>query len=166
MRVSGLNTRNKLRWGIVAGVVAVVVVLLFFGLKQNSQAQHYMATVELGDINDVVEAAGTINPIVTVLVGSQVSGTVAKLYADFNSYVHKGEVVALIDPALFEAALLGAKSDLENAKANLLAARANLEKLKATLVQTKADYERAEGLLQGGSSSTWPRRTTIRRRQR
>jgi HlyD family secretion protein len=153
MRVSGLNTRNKLRWGIVAGVVAVVVVLLFFGLKQNSQAQHYMATVELGDINDVVEAAGTINPIVTVLVGSQVSGTVAKLYADFNSYVHKGEVVALIDPALFEAALLGAKSDLENAKANLLAARANLEKLKATLVQTKADYERAEGLLQGGVQS-------------
>jgi HlyD family secretion protein len=67
--------------------------------------------------------------------------------------VHKGDVVALIDPALFEGALLEAKSDLENAKANLIAARANLTKLKATLVQTKADYERAEGLLKGGVQS-------------
>jgi HlyD family secretion protein len=86
-------------------------------------------------------------------VGSQVSGSIAKLYADFNSYVHKGEVIALIDPALFQGALLGAKSDLEDAKANLVAARANLAKLKASMVQTKADYERAEGLLKGGVES-------------
>jgi HlyD family secretion protein len=82
-----------------------------------------------------------------------VSGSIAKLYADFNSYVHKGEIIALIDPALFEGALLGSKSDLDNAKANLVAARANLEKLKAALVQTKADYERAAGLLKGGVES-------------
>jgi HlyD family secretion protein len=97
-----------------------------------------------------VEATGTINPIVTVLVGSQVSGTIAELHADFNSIVHKGDIVALIDPALFKGALLSAKSDLENAKANLVAARANVEKLQAALVQTKADYERAEGLSKGG----------------
>src|SRR3974390_1466876 len=143
----------RLRWGIIAAVAVMLVLLLAFGLNRNSQAQHYTATVERGDINDVVEAAGTINPIVTVLVGSQVSGTIAKLNADFNSYVHKGEIIALIDPALFEGALLGSKSDLENAKANLVAARANLEKLKAALVQTKADYERAAGLLKGGVES-------------
>ena len=124
-----------------------------FGLNRNSQAQHFTAKVERGDIDDVVEATGTINPIVTVLVGSQVSGSIAKLYADFNSFVHKGEVIALIDPALFEGALVGAKSDLENAKANLVAARANLAKLKAALVQTKADYERTEGLSKGGVQS-------------
>ena len=110
-----------------------------FGLNRNSQAQHFTAIVERGDIDDVVEATGTINPIVTVLVGSQVSGSIAKLYADFNSFVHKGEVIALIDPALFEGALVGAKSDLENAEANLEAAGANLAKLKAAMVQTKAD---------------------------
>jgi HlyD family secretion protein len=124
-----------------------------FGLNRNAHAQDYTAKVERGDIDDVVETAGTINPIVTVLVGSQVSGTIAKLNADFNSYVHKGDVVALIDPALFQGALLEAKSDLENARANLVAARANLEKLKAALVQTKADYERAVGLLKGGVQS-------------
>ena len=66
---------------------------------------------------------------------------------------HKGDVVALIDPALFEGALLEAKSNLEDAKANLTAARANLDKLQAALIQTKADYERAEGLLKGGVQS-------------
>jgi HlyD family secretion protein len=145
--------RIKVRWMIFAAVVAGIALVVTFGLKRDSQAQHFTAKVERGDIDDVVEATGTINPIVTVLVGSQVSGTIAKLNADFNSYVHKGEVVALIDPALFEGALLGAKSDLENAKANLVAARANLAKLNASLVQTKADYERAEGLLKGGVES-------------
>jgi len=143
----------KIRWMILAAVVLGLALVVAFGLNRNSQAQHFAAKVERGDVDDVVEATGTINPIVTVLVGSQVSGSIAKLYADFNSYVHKGEIIALIDPALFEGALLGSKSDLENAKANLVAARANLEKLKAARVQTKADYERAAGLLKGGVQS-------------
>src|SRR6516162_8522465 len=144
---------DRVKWIIFAAFAAGIVLLAAFSLTRNSQAQHFTATVERGNIDDVVEAAGTINPIVTVLVGSQVSGTIAKLNADFNSFVHRGEVVALIDPALFEGALLGAKSDLEDAKANLVAARANLAKLKAALVQTKADYERAEGLSRGGVQS-------------
>jgi HlyD family secretion protein len=85
-----------------------------------------------------------------VQVGSQVSGTIAKLNVDFNSRVHKGDVVALIDPALFQGALLQATADLENAKANLVAAQANLEKSRAGLVQTKADYDRALGLFKAG----------------
>ena len=143
----------KPKWIVLAAVVVGLALLVAFGLNRNSEAQHFTAKVERGDIDDVVEATGVINPIVTVLVGSQVSGSIAKLNADFNSVVHKGEVVALIDPALFEGALLGAKSDLEDAKANLVAARANLAKLKAALVQTKADYDRAEGLLKGGVQS-------------
>jgi HlyD family secretion protein len=143
----------KIRWTVLAAVVVGLALVVAFGLNRNSQAQHFAAKVERGDVDDVVEATGTINPIVTVLVGSQVSGSIAKLYADFNSYVHKGEIIALIDPALFQGALLGSKSDLDNAKANLVAARANLEKLRAALVQTKADYERAAGLLKGGVES-------------
>src|SRR5579863_7529286 len=124
----------KTKWIIVAAAIAGLAVVLIFELNRNAQAEHVTAKVERGEIDDVVEATGVINPIVTVLVGSQVSGSVAKLNADFNSVVHKGEVVALIDPALFEGALLGAKSDLEDAKANLVAARANQAKLKAALV--------------------------------
>lgn len=143
----------KAKLGILTAIIAGVALLAVFVLNRRPQAEHFTAKVERGEIDDVVEATGVINPIVTVLVGSQVSGSIAKLFADFNSVVHKGEVVALIDPALFEGALLGAKSDLEDAKANLEAARANQVKLKAALVQTKADYGRAEGLLKGGVES-------------
>jgi len=140
----------KVKWLVLAAVVVGIALLAAFGLNRSTHAQHFTAKVERGEIDDVVEATGTINPIVTVLVGSQVSGTIAALNADFNTRVHKGDVVALIDPALFKGALLGAKSDLEDSRANLVAARANLEKLKASLVQTKADYERAQGLSKGG----------------
>src|SRR5271168_5154216 len=134
------------KWLIVACVVVVAGLLVAFGLNWSIRAQHFSAKVERGAINDVVEATGTINAVITVQVGSQVSGTIAKLNVDFNSQVRKGDVVALIDPALFKGALLQATADLESAKANLVAAKANLEKAKAALVQTKADYDRAVAL--------------------
>jgi HlyD family secretion protein len=145
--------KPKGRWLVMAGVVVVVVLVVLFGLNRNTQAQHFTAKVERGEINDVVEATGTINAVITVQVGSQVSGTIAKLNADFNSRVHKGDVVALIDPALFKGAVLQAAADLENAKANVVAARANLEKAKTAMVQTKADYDRTVGLFDGGIQS-------------
>jgi HlyD family secretion protein len=133
----------KGKWLILIGVAILAGLFLIFGLNRNVEAQHFTAKVERGDIHDVVDATGTINAVITVQVGSQVSGTIAKLNVDFNSRVHKGEVVALIDPALFQGALLQASADLDNAKANLVAAKANLEKAKAASQQTKADYERA-----------------------
>jgi HlyD family secretion protein len=140
-------------WIILVAVVVAVGAVIAFALNRNGQVQHFTAKVERGDIKDSVEATGTINAVITVQVGSQVSGTVAKLNADFNSRVHKGDVVALIDPALFKGALLQAIADLENAKANLVAAQANLEKAKAGLVQTKADYDRTVGLFRSGIMS-------------
>ncbi|PWU11665.1 MAG: efflux RND transporter periplasmic adaptor subunit [Verrucomicrobia bacterium] len=140
----------RLRWLVLAAVVIGTALFGYFRFTASTQIQNFTAKVERGSIDDVVEATGTINPIVTVLVGSQVSGTIAELRADFNSRVRKGDIVAVIDPALFEGALMEAKSDLANSKANLVAARANLEKLNAALVQTKADYDRAVGLSNGG----------------
>lgn len=133
----------KSKWLILIGVAVLAGLFVIFGLNRNVQAQHFTAKVERGDIHDVVDATGTINAVITVQVGSQVSGTIAKLNVDFNSRVHKGDIVALIDPALFQGALLQASADLDNAKANLVAAKANLEKAKAASQQTKADYDRA-----------------------
>ena len=144
---------KKRGWLIGAGGVAVIAAAAYLTLNRNTEVQHFTAKVERGEIEDVVEATGTINAVITVQVGSQVSGTIAKLNADFNSRVHKGDIVALIDPALFKGALLQAAADLENAKANLVAAQANLEKAKAGLVQTKADYDRTVGLFQSGIQS-------------
>ncbi|MGC1613684.1 MAG: efflux RND transporter periplasmic adaptor subunit [Candidatus Acidiferrum sp.] len=143
----------KGRWLILAGVVVVAGLFAAFGINRTTQVENFTAKVERGEIDDVVEATGTINAVITVQVGSQVSGTIAKLNADFNSRVHKGDVVALIDAALFNGALLQAKADLENARANLVGARANLEKAKAGLVQTRADYDRAIKLTKDGVMS-------------
>src|SRR6266853_1740093 len=138
--------KPKSKWLILAGAAVVAGLFLIFGLNRSTQAQHFTAKVERGDIHDVVDATGTINAVILVQVGSQVSGTIAKLNVDFNSRVHKGDIVALIDPALFQGALLQATADLDNAKANLVAAKANLEKAKAMAEQTKADYERTAQL--------------------
>src|ERR1700719_1282569 len=143
-----MKTKNK--WLVLVGLLAVIGLAAAFGLNRTSQVQHFTAKVERGEINDVVEATGTINAVITVQVGSQVSGTIAKLNVDFTSRVHKGDIVALIDPALFEGALLQATADLENAKANLAAAKANLEKTRAAAVQMKADYSRAVALSKEG----------------
>jgi HlyD family secretion protein len=142
--------KTKSRWLVLAGVVVVAGLFVAFGLNRGAQAQHFTAKVERGDIHDVVEATGMINAVITVQVGSQVSGTIAKLYVDFNSRVHKGDIVAMIDPALFKGAVLQAQADLENAKANLIAAKTNVEKAKAAFVQTKADYDRTVGLFKDG----------------
>jgi HlyD family secretion protein len=139
-----MNLNRK--WLILIGVAVLAGLFVFFGLSRSTQAQHFTAKVERGDIHDVVDATGTINAVILVQVGSQVSGSVAKLNVDFNSRVHKGDIVALIDPALFQGALLQASADLDNAKANLVAAKANLDKATATAQQTKADYARTAQL--------------------
>src|SRR5258706_4661486 len=138
--------KPKSKWLILAGAAVVAGLFLIFGLNRSTQAQHFTAKVERGDIHDVVDATGTINAVILVQVGSQVSGTIAKLNVDFNSRVHKGDIVALIDPALFQGALLQASADLDNAKANLVAAKANQDKATATAQQTKADYDRTAEL--------------------
>lgn len=89
--------------------------------------------VDRGEISSVVTATGTINPVVTVLVGSQISGTIKELYADFNSRVKEGQVIAQIDPAIFEAQVEQGKANLLNAQANLLNAQANLKNAEANL---------------------------------
>jgi len=137
-------------WQIVGLVVATIAIFAAFEFKGNDKPQYYISKVDRGDIRQEVDATGTINAVTTVQVGSQVSGTISKLYADFNSRVKKGQVIAQIDPALFQGALLQAKADYANAKANLIAAQASLQKAKAAAVQTDADYKRNLGLAQQG----------------
>src|SRR5207244_12144698 len=103
----------KSKWFILGGAVVVAGVFAAFGLNHNNAPQHFTAKVEKGEIHDVVEATGMINAVITVQVGSQVSGTISKLYVDFDSRVRKGDVVALSDPAFVTAARLHAAGDQE-----------------------------------------------------
>ena len=136
----GLIRRN---WIWVLVLLVVVGVFAAFRLTRKTEAEYFTAKVEKGDIRQVIEATGTINPVTSVQVGSQVSGMISKLYVDFNSKVTKGQVIAEIDPKLFEGAVLQAKADVQNAQALLAAAKANLAKDQATLQQNKLDYDRS-----------------------
>lgn len=131
-------------------LAAGVGIFAAFNLREKGPVQYYSSRVETGEIKQVVEATGTINAVITVQVGSQVSGTISHLSVDFNSRVKKGQLIAQIDPALFQGALLQAKADLENAKANLAVAVANTAKAKAADVQNRVDYERNLGLSKQG----------------
>ena len=130
-----------------AAVAVVLIVLTLLAFRSGATVQYVTAKVQRGEIRDVVEATGTINAVRMVQVGSQVSGTIAKLNADFNTRVHTGDIVALIEPSLFEGVMQQANADLESATANVAAAEAGLDKAKATLVQTRADYNRIGSLV-------------------
>ncbi|MDP2645302.1 MAG: efflux RND transporter periplasmic adaptor subunit [Desulfobacterales bacterium] len=115
-----------------------------FYRKKTNAAQYRIAQVERGDISSRVTANGTVNPVITVLVGSQVSGTILNLYADFNTAVKKGQVIAQIDPAIFQAQLSqtsakvqNAMASISNAEADIGTARSNLDVSKANVVKAK-----------------------------
>jgi HlyD family secretion protein len=95
--------------------------------------------VDQGRIVARVTATGTLSALVTVQVGSQVSGRISELFADFNSTVKKGQVIAKMDPSLFKAAV-------EQARANYAAAKGNLERSKAQAVEAERQFERAKAL--------------------
>ena len=133
MRISKRPTLIAL--GVV--ILAAAAVLAFRG--RDKEVQYTTAAVDRGDIVDVVGATGTLQAVTTVQVGSQVSGTIASLGADFNSRVKKDQVVARLETSTFDARV-------SQARANLVAARANVEKAKSTVADTKQKYERAKEL--------------------
>jgi len=143
----------KRGWIWVLAIVVVAGVFAAFRLSKKTDPEYFIARVEKGDIRQVIEATGTINPVTSVQVGSQVSGMISKLYVDFNSKVTKGQVIAEIDPKLFEGAVLQAQADLQNSQALLAAAKANVAKDQATQQQNKLDYDRAVGLQRQGVNS-------------
>jgi HlyD family secretion protein len=140
----------KNKWTIIGVLLAAIALLSAFGYESKKTPQYFTEKVQKGDIQDVVQATGTINAVTTVQVGSQVSGTIQTLSADFNSHVKKNQVIAQIDPALFKGALLQAQANLANAQANLVAAKANLDKAQAAAVQAKLDLNRYTALAQQG----------------
>ncbi|MGC2743924.1 MAG: biotin/lipoyl-binding protein, partial [Candidatus Angelobacter sp.] len=140
----------KNKWTIIGVLLAAIGLLTAFKYESKNMPQYFTEKVQKGDIQNVVQATGTINAVTTVQVGSQVSGTIQTLSADFNSHVKKNQVIAQIDPSLFQGALLQAKADLADAQANLIAAKANLDKAQATAAQAKLDFNRYTTLAQEG----------------
>ncbi len=137
--------KRFLPWVVL--IVALLIVASVVRQCRNAVAENYqISIVTRGPITQAVTATGTLNPVVNVQVGSQVSGNIAKLFADFNSQVKAGQVVAQIDPALFQATVTQAEGDLASAQAALELAKLNAtrtEELFAKKTSSKADLDQA-----------------------
>src|SRR5499427_1202511 len=119
--------KRFLPWLVVIGGL-LLIAFVVRNLRSSGAASYQIATVTRGAITQAVTATGTLNPVVNVQVGSQVSGNIAKLFVDFNSQVKAGQVVAQIDPALFQAAVTQAEGDLASAQAALELAKINAKR--------------------------------------
>jgi HlyD family secretion protein len=131
---------------LVAIVGLLLIALVVRQCRKGGAATYQTATVTRGPITQAVTATGTLNPVVNVQVGSQVSGNIAKLFADFNSQVKAGQVVAQIDPALFQATVTQAEGDLASAQAALELAKVNAtrtQELFARKTSSQADLDQA-----------------------
>jgi HlyD family secretion protein len=133
--------KKKIVWIVIALVVVagVVLGLTVFGKGKNGKVEYRTETIGRGDIEALVVTSGTLNPIETVDVGAQVSGKIEKLYADFNSVVTKGQVVAELDqePLLMK---------IQQNEANYKSRVASLERSKVSLQTAEKAYERAKSL--------------------
>ena len=133
-----MNRRN----GILVAVVALVATGFFVARSRRSGASQFQtASVTRGPITQAVTATGTLNPVVNVQVGSQVSGNIQKLFADFNSQVKAGQVVAQIDPMLFQAAVTQAEGDLASAQAALELAKLNASRMQTLFTQKNSSQQ-------------------------
>jgi HlyD family secretion protein len=132
-------------WIILILLIAGVALGYTYYYKGRDSAVKYRTVkVERGTLSAFVTANGTINPVITVIVGSQVSGTIQKLYADYNSRVKLGELIAQIDPAIFQAQTSQAKAKLENARATVLNAQADISTAKANVESNRANVIKAK----------------------
>ena len=117
-----------------------------YARRDRTQIQVNTAPIGRGDIVDTVGATGTLQAVTTVQVGSQVSGNIQWLGADFNSIVKKGHVIARLDPSLFDAQLNQVQANLVQARANLTKARSELDRARVQLTDAQQKYTRAKEL--------------------
>jgi HlyD family secretion protein len=130
-------------------VIILAVIIFIAGIagysfyKRTPEVSFKTAKIERGTVVSTVAATGNLSAVTTVQVGTQVSGTIQKLYVDFNSRVKKGQAIAEIDPALF-------KASVEQSQGNYLSAEANLQKAKIALTDAERTFNRNKQLLAAG----------------
>lgn len=170
MKFRLFSGKNVLLLVAVLAIGAAVGGYFYWG--RNASAEEYItAKIERGNVRNTVNATGTLQAVTTVQVGSQVSGNIKALYADFNSNVKKGQVVAQLDPSIFQAQVaqqranleqarssvveaqarvLAAQSAIENQRAGVSSARANVSALRAQRDDANNNLKRMEGLATSG----------------
>lgn len=140
---------------VVAGLVGGVVWAMQRQAAQDPEKRYRLTTIDKGAITQTVSANGTLNPVVLVSVGTQVSGTVRKLYVDFNDKVKKGQPLLELDDALVSASERQSAASVANAQANLELAQANEARIKALFAQeyvSKQEYDQSRQALKSAQA--------------
>src|SRR5690242_6217161 len=152
---------HKLPYLIVLALILVGGGYWYYSKTNADTPKYTTSPVRRTDITSVVQATGTINPLTTTTVGSYVSATVKYIFADYNTRVKAGQVLAQLDPTVFEAQVLQARANLQNAQdnlvtlaANLQADQANLSKAQANVKYETATSKRSQDLFSAGIVST------------
>src|SRR5450755_5019132 len=143
-----LPKRTRFRWAatIAALLLAVAAVLVYRTLSSSPEVQYATASVTEGAVARTVIATGSVNPVLTIIVGSYVSGVIQELTCDYNTQVKRGQSCAKIDPRPYQ-------SIVDQGKANLAVAKAQLEKDKASLTYAKVNLGRLASLVQTNAVS-------------
>ena len=135
--------QNHKKLVLLGTIVLAVLVTVGMVMRARTSGPQYMtAVVQRGELTAAVQATGTINPLTTVPVGSYVSGTVQYIFADFNSRVRAGQVLAQLDPAIYEAQVLQARGNLARAQADIKNLEANLAGMQAVIQSNEANLAR------------------------
>lgn len=152
---------HKLPYLIVLALILVGGGYWYYSKTNADTPKYTTSPVRRTDITSVVQATGTINPLTTTTVGSYVSATVKYIFADYNTRVKAGQVLAQLDPTVFEAQVLQARANMQNAQdnlvtlaANLQADQANLSKAQANVKYETATSKRSQDLFSAGIVST------------
>ncbi len=127
---------SKWLWIAAAGAIAILAPVLWWRqAASRANVAYALSPVTMGSVSRTVTATGTVNPVLTIIVGSYVSGPIQQLYCDYNAQVLQGQICAKIDPRPYQTVV-------DQNKANLAVAKAQLDKDKANLIYTKANSER------------------------
>lgn len=138
---------------VVVALALIAGISLYALAPEEGQLDYRMSVVERGDLESVVVSTGTLAALNTVVVGSQLSGQVAELHADFNDTVAAGQIIARIDPRTFEARVRQNRADVTVSKANITSRKADLSRTTATLRQAERELKRRRSLEQKGHIS-------------
>src|SRR4051812_3147038 len=127
------------KWLWAASAVVLLAVAATFYFRGSGQPVYVTAAVDRGDIEAAITATGSVNAVTTVQVGSQVSGNIMALYADFNTKVKAGQLVARIDPAIFQARVDQARAAVDSARASVVSANASIAKAASDIAGAEAN---------------------------
>lgn len=137
-----------MRYWIGAVVAVAVIAFLWWPSSSSERVLYQTQSLSRGAIESVVNTAGTTRAVVTVEVGSEVSGLITAIYADFNADVEQGQLIARLDDRSFQARVRQAEADIQMSEANVIQQEANLVKAEAELVRLERAYQRQLQLMQ------------------